>query len=493
MPNPVIFELHKQGRSAEHLPLPAGPESEILASIPERMRRRAPLPLPEVPELELARHYERLARMNHHVEKDVYPLGSCTMKYNPKLHEKVASLPGFAALHPMTPEELSQGALELLVSLEEALKAITGMDAFTLQPSAGAHGEFTGLSLVEAYYRRKGETRPKVVLPDSAHGTNPASVRRLGLVPVEVKSDERGEVSLEALERIVDGSTAALMLTLPNTLGLFESRLPRIVEIVHGAGAQIYLDGANLNALLGIVRPGDVGFDVMHTNLHKTFSTPHGGGGPGAGPVGVKEHLRPFLPTPRAVRSGDRFAWDHDCPDSIGPVHSWYGNFAILVRAYAYIRHLGAPGLREVTENAILNANYLRSLIEKEYPIPYRRIAMHEFVASASRFFKDSNVRAMDIGKRLLDFGFYAPTISFPLIVKEALMIEPTETETRESIERYAEAMLRIAREIEEDPERVRSAPHETPVRRVNESLASRRPRLAWEETADGGGEPPRD
>jgi len=492
MLDPVIFELHKTGRAAEHLPAPETPEEEILASIPERMRRRLPLRLAEVPELELARHYERLARRNHHVEKDFYPLGSCTMKYNPKVHERIASLPEFAALHPMLPETLAQGAIRLLASMEEALAAVTGMDAFTLQPAAGAHGEFTGLSLVEAYFRKKGEDRRKVILPDSAHGTNPASVRRLSLEPVEVRSDERGEVSIDALAALVDEGTAALMLTLPNTLGLFESHLPRIVEIVHGAGAQLYLDGANLNALLGIVRPGDIGFDVMHANVHKTFSTPHGGGGPGAGPVGVKEHLRPFLPTPRPVREGDRWTWKHDFPDSIGPVHSYYGNFAVLVRAYAYIRHLGAPGLREVTEHAILGANYLRSLVEKSYPVPYRRAAMHEFVASAARFFQAANIRAMDIGKRLLDFGFYAPTISFPLIVKEALMIEPTETESRETIERFAEAMLAIAKEIEEDPERVRGAPYHTPVRRVNESLASRRPQLVWEDGADGEGAPSR-
>ncbi|MFH1679146.1 MAG: aminomethyl-transferring glycine dehydrogenase subunit GcvPB [Candidatus Eisenbacteria bacterium] len=492
MVNPVIFELEKTGRGAEHLPAPEASEEEILASIPERMRRQDPLRLPEVPELELARHYERLARRNHHVEKDFYPLGSCTMKYNPKLNERIAADPLFAGLHPMLPAPLVQGALELLVSLEEALSAITGMDAFTLQPAAGAHGEFTGLSLIEAYFRKRGEDRRKVVLPDSAHGTNPASVRRLGLEPVEVRSDQRGEISLDELASIVDGGTAALMLTLPNTLGLFESRLPRVMEIVHGAGAQMYLDGANLNALLGVVRPGDVGFDVMHANLHKTFSTPHGGGGPGAGPVGVKEHLRPFLPTPRPVRDGDRFALRHDFLDSIGPVHSYHGNFAVLVRAYAYIRHLGGPGLREATDNAILGANYLRSLIEKAYPVPYKRTAMHEFVSSAARF-KDAGVRAMDIGKRLLDFGFYAPTISFPLIVKEALMIEPTETESRESIERFAGAMLRIAEEIEKDPGLVRGAPHDTPVRRVNESLASRRPRLVWEGGTDGEGPPSRD
>jgi glycine dehydrogenase subunit 2 len=492
MPDAVIFELHKAGRSARHLPAPVVPEEEILASIPERMRRRGPVPIPEVPELDLARHYARLASRNHHVEKDVYPLGSCTMKYNPKMSERAASDPSFSGLHPMLPAPLAQGALRLLVELEEALVAVTGMDAFTLQPAAGAHGEFTGLSLIEAYHRRRGEDRKKVILPDSAHGTNPASVRRLGLEPVEVRSDERGEVSLEGLAKVADGSTAALMLTLPNTLGLFESRLPRIMEIVHGAGGQVYLDGANLNALLGVVRPGDVGFDVMHTNLHKTFATPHGGGGPGSGPVGVKAHLVPFLPGPRAVREGDGFGWSPLGPDSIGAVHSFYGNFAILVRAYAYIRHLGGAGLREVTDHAILNANYLRALVEKKYPVPYRRVAMHEFVCSAAGF-KGANVRAMDVGKRLLDFGFYAPTISFPLIVKEALMIEPTETESRDSIERFAEALLRIAEEIEKDPEIVRSAPHATPVRRVNESLASRHPRLTWEEGADEGGASPRD
>ena len=486
MNNPVIFELEKKGRSAAHLPPVGDAESEILDSIPEEMRRGSPVGLPDVPELELARHYRRLAQRNHHVEKDIYPLGSCTMKYNPKLHEKVASDPRLLRIHPMLPAPLAQGAIRLLAELEESLSAITGMDAFTLQPAAGAHGEFTGLSMVNAYYRKKGESRKKVILPDSSHGTNPASVRRLGLEPVEVKSNERGEISVRELEAIVDESTAALMLTLPNTLGLFESRLPRIVEVLHGVGAQIYLDGANMNALLGIVRPGDVGFDLMHTNLHKTFSTPHGGGGPGAGPVGVKEHLRPFLPVPRPKREGDRYVWTSEYPDSIGPVHSYYGNFGVLLRAYAYIRHLGAAGLREVTENAILNANYLRSLIEDRWPVPYDRVGMHEFVSSAARY-RSTGVRAMDVGKRLLDSGVYAPTIAFPLIVREALMIEPTETESKESIEKYAKILLRIADEIEEDPEKVLSAPHDTPVLRVNESLASRKPRLTWEEPTDGG------
>ncbi|MFH1278707.1 MAG: aminomethyl-transferring glycine dehydrogenase subunit GcvPB [Candidatus Eisenbacteria bacterium] len=485
--NPVVFELHKEGRGAEHLPEPSVSREEALRSIPPSHRRKSGLLLPEVPELELARHFNRLAVMNHHVEKDFYPLGSCTMKYNPKLHERVAAYPCFTNSHPMLPESLCQGSLRILVELEEALMAITGMDAFTLQPAAGAHGEFTGLSIIEAYYRKRGEDRKKVIIPDSAHGTNPASVRRLGLEPVEVKSNERGEVSIRELRSICDESVAAFMLTLPNTVGLFETQLPRIVEIVHGAGGQIYLDGANLNALLGLVRPGDVGFDVMHTNLHKTFSTPHGGGGPGAGPVGVMEHLRPFLPGPRAARADEGYRWETDLPDSIGPVHSYHGNFGVLLRAYAYIRHLGAAGLREVTENAIVNANYLKSLVEEAFPVPYTRMPMHEFVSTAAGYFKESRVRAGDIGKRLLDYGFHAPTISFPLIVKEALMIEPTETETKETIERFAEALNRIAVEIGEDPEMVRTAPHTTPVKRVNESLASRRPRLRWEEPSDGG------
>ena len=486
MPRRTIFEIGHGGCCSDHLPPTAMPEEEILASIPEDRRRAAEPDIPEVPELELARHLNRLAVMNHHVEKDVYPLGSCTMKYNPKLHEKLATEVLFARLHPLLPSSITQGSLRMLAGLEEALMAITGMDAFTLQPAAGAHGEFTGLRIVGAYFEKKGEDRRKVILPDSAHGTNPASVARLGFQPVEVKSDDRGETDLERLAEIVDGSTAALMLTLPNTLGLFESRLPRIVEIVHGAGAQIYMYGANLNALMGVVRPGDAGVDVMHTNLHKTFSTPHGGGGPGAGPVGVKEHLRPFLPVPRIRREGDHFVWSHDYPDSIGPVHSYHGNFAVLLRAYAYIRHLGGKGLREATLHAILNANYLRRKIESAYEIPYDRVGMHEFVASAASF-RDKDIHAMDVGKRLLDFGFYAPTISFPLIVKEALMIEPTETESRDALDRFAEALLEIAREIEEDPEKVRTAPHDAPIRRVNESLASRKPRLRWEDPDDGG------
>ena len=485
MKKKVLFELGS-GRSSDFLPEPSMPEEQILASLPEKHRRAKMPDLPEVTELDLARHLDRLGRMNHHVEKDLYPLGSCTMKYNPKLNEKIAGEPLFARAHPQLPASLVQGSLEIIHGLEDALASVTGMDAFTLQPAAGAHGEFTGLRIVDAYFRKKGEKRRKVILPDSSHGTNPASVARLGFEPVEVKSDERGEVDLEQLAKVVDGSTAALMLTLPNTLGLFESRLPKIVEILHGAGAQIYMDGANMNALMGIVRPGDVGLDVMHLNLHKTFSTPHGGGGPGSGPVGVKEHLSPFLPVPRVHREGGHYVWGHDYPDSIGPIHSYYGNFAILLRAYAYIMHMGAGGLKRASEDAILNANYLRSLIEDVYPLPYGRVSMHEFVSSAACF-REQNVHAGDIGKRLLDFGFYAPTISFPLIVREALMIEPTETETKETLDRYAEALLAIGEEIQKDPEKVRTAPHDTPIKRVNESLASRKPRLRWEEQSDGG------
>jgi len=479
MRNPLLFEFARPGRGANHLPDLQSSEEAVLSSIPKGSRRKTALATPEVSELDLARHIERLARRNYYIEKDIYPLGSCTMKYNPKIHEKLAGKSPLMSLHPELPESLVQGALRLLVELEECLVEITGMDAFTLQPAAGAHGEFTAMRMIDAYYRKKGERRTRVITTDSAHGTNPASVRRMGYEAVEVKSNERGEVSIARLEELVDESTAAFMLTLPNTLGLFETQIPRIVEIMHGVGAQIYLDGANLNALLGFVRPGDIGFDVMHTNMHKTFATPHGGGGPGAGPVGVKEHLIPFLPSPRPGKADGRFRWNDDAPDSIGPVHSFGGNFGVLLRAYAYIRHLGGEGLREVQRHAVLNANYLRHRIEKEYPVPYDRLAMHEFVSSAARFRK-AGIRAGDVGKRLLDFGFYAPTIAFPLIVKEALMIEPTETESLETIDRFADAMLQIAAEIEENPELVKTAPHTTPIRRVNESLASRKPVLRW-------------
>ncbi len=485
MQNPLLFELTRKGRGAKHLPEPTLSEDEILSSLPERNRRKKSPSLPEVPELELARHIERLASLNHYIEKDVYPLGSCTMKYNPKYHESMAATNPLTFLHPDLPLSHIQGALRLLVELEECLVAISGMKAFTLQPAAGAHGEFTAMRMIDAYYRKRGESRTKVITTDSAHGTNPASVQRIGYKAVEVKSNERGEVSVSRLEELADESTAALMLTLPNTLGLFETELPRIVEIMHGVGAQIYLDGANLNALLGYVRPGDIGFDVMHSNVHKTFATPHGGGGPGAGPVGVADHLVPFLPGPRAVRHGDGFRWDDLLSDSIGPVHSFSGNFGVLFRTYAYIRHLGAEGLRDVQRYAILNANYLRRRIEEKFPVPYDRVAMHEFVSSAASF-RDAGIRAGDIGKRLLDFGFYAPTIAFPLIVKEALMIEPTETESVESIDRFVDAMLQIADEIESDPQRVKSAPHTTPIRRVNEVLASRNPVLRWSEPGDG-------
>ena len=481
MPNPLLFEIAKAGRGSRHLPALEGSEAEVLASIPPADRRTGAVGLPEVAELDLARHIERLSRRNHYIEKDFYPLGSCTMKYNPKLHERIAANPLITGLHPGLPEETVQGALRMLVELEECLCGITGMEAFTLQPAAGAHGEFTAMRIIEAYYRKKGETRRKVITTDSAHGTNPASVRRIGWEPVEVRSNSRGEVDLKALESLCDATTAAFMLTLPNTLGLFESQLPAIMDIVHGVGAQMYLDGANLNALLGLVRPGDVGFDVMHSNVHKTFSTPHGGGGPGAGPVGVRSHLEAFLPRPRAVRDGERYRWNNDYPDSIGRIHSQFGNFAVLLRAYAYIRHHGATGLRDVQRHAILNANYLRKLIEKSFPVPYDRIGMHEFVSSAA-IYRGQGVRAGDVGKRLLDYGFYAPTIAFPLIVREALMIEPTETESKETLDRFAAAMNEVASEIRNDPSVVQNAPHTTPVRRVNESLASRRPVLKWED-----------
>ena len=484
MQTPLLYEIDRKGRAANHLPGLTLSEKEILSSLPESSRRKSAPLIPELSELDLARHIERLASRNHYIEKDIYPLGSCTMKYNPKYHESMSAANPLTYLHPDLPLSHIQGALRLLVELEEFLVGITGMNAFTLQPAAGAHGEFTAMRMIDAYYRKKGESRRKVITTDSAHGTNPASVQRIGYEAVEVKSNERGEVSISRLEELVDESTAALMLTLPNTLGLFETQLPRIVEIMHGAGAQIYLDGANLNALLGFVRPGDIGFDVMHCNVHKTFATPHGGGGPGAGPVGVQKHLVPFLPAPRSVRSEEGYRWDNDLPDSIGRMHSFGGNFGVLFRTYAYIRHLGARGLRDVQRHAILNANYLRARIEGAYPVPYHRTAMHEFVSSAACF-RDAGIRAGDIGKRLLDFGFYAPTIAFPLIVKEALMIEPTETESLETIDRFADALLQIAEEIKTDPDMVKSAPHTTAIRRVNDVLASRHPVLRWTEPGE--------
>ncbi len=479
----LIFELGSPGRIAYSLPAPDVPVEPGRAAVPAGYRRAAPPELPEVSELDVVRHYTRLSRMNCGVDTHFYPLGSCTMKYNPKVHEDLARLPGFARLHPLAPEALSQGALRLMHELAGMLAEIAGMDAVSLQPAAGAQGELAGVLMIRAYHESRGERRTKVLIPDSAHGTNPASTALAGYEVVEVKSDPHGEVDLADLERHLGPDVAAFMITVPNTLGNFEPRIVEITELCHAHGAQVYMDGANLNAILGLTRPGDLGFDVCHFNLHKTFTTPHGGGGPGAGPVGVKAHLEPFLPAPVVVRRGDRYALDWKRPRSIGKLQAFWGNFGMLVRAYAYIRTMGAEGLRRVSEHAVLNANYVMKRLEAHYDPAAPGPCMHECVLSARRQ-KKRGVSAMDVAKRLLDLGFYAPSTYFPLIVEEALMIEPTETESRETLDAFCEAMIRIAREAETDPAAIHAAPVTTPVRRLDQARAAREPDLRWRRPA---------
>ena len=473
----TIFELSRRGANGTMPPEAGVPGVTQDWRLPSEFLRKSPPSLPEVAEPEVVRHYLRLSTMNHHVDKDTYPLGSCTMKYNPKINERAASLPGFARLHPETPDAECQGALRLMWELAHDLAEITGMDHVGLQPSAGAQGEMTGLLIAKAWFRERKENRPLILIPDSAHGTNPASVNLAGFQAVPVKSNEQGLVDPEALASVLNESVACIMLTNPNTLGLFERDITRITEMVHAKGGLTYNDGANTNALLGLSRAGDMGFDILHLNLHKTFSTPHGGGGPGAAAVGVKSHLRPFLPGAEIERTGsDDAPVFHRRPPgalSIGSVHPFAGNFGVLVRAYTYIRLLGAAGLKRVAEDAIINANYLRARIEGAYEIPHAGPCMHEFVASASRQ-KALGVRAGQIAKRLLDFGVHSPTVYFPLIVPEALMIEPTETESKERLDTYAEALLQIAREVETDPELVQTSPHTTPIGKVDEARAAR-------------------
>jgi glycine dehydrogenase subunit 2 len=441
---------------------------------------------PEVSEVDVVRHFTRISQQNFGIESGLFPLGSCTMKYNPKVNERVVRLPGFAGAHPYMPAAVMQGGLELMRRLEAALAAITGMDRITLQPAAGAQGELTGVMMIAAYHASRGdERRRKVLIPDSAHGTNPATASFCGFEPVEIPSNSRGTTDIEALRAEADENTAALMLTNPNTLGLFEDQMAEIAEIMHGCGAQIYCDGANLNAILGKTRPGDIGIDVFHINLHKTFTTPHGGGGPGGGPVGVQEHLVPFLPRPtvEVADTGEAYLeWDR--PESIGKVQGFYGNFGIMVRAYTYIRALGAVGLRQVAEDAVLNANYVQARLKEHYHLPQDRFCMHEVIFSDKRQ-KQHEVTAMDVCKRLMDYGYHPPTVYFPLVVPGALMVEPTESVSREDLDAFVEAMISIAHEAESDPERVRSAPHSTFVSRLDEARAARKPILRWEpETA---------
>ncbi len=470
-PEKLIFEYSRPGRRAWSLPQLDVPAVDLASELGTDYHQDNQLP--EVAEVDLIRHFVRLSVLNHHVDKGFYPLGSCTMKYNPKVNEVTARLPGFTTLHPFEPEEIVQGALELMFRLGEFLKEITGFDAVTLQPAAGAHGELTGMLMVRKFFEKKGENRTLVLVPDSAHGTNPASVTIAGFKSVEIKSNPEGLIDIEELNRKCSSGVACLMVTNPNTLGLFESEIKKICEVMHQQGALVYLDGANLNAYLGIHRPGDAGFDLMHINLHKTFSTPHGGGGPGSGPVVVKKHLEPFLPKPVVRYSDGRFWLDYDRPDSIGRVLASNGQFGVLVRAYTYIRMLGAQGLREVAECAVLNANYIRKSLEGYYDLPYTRRSLHEVVFSGSNL-KRYGVKTLDVAKRLLDYDLHAPTIYFPLIVPEALMIEPTETESVESLDRFISAMKAIAEEAQTTPENLRNAPLTTPVGRLDEAYASR-------------------
>jgi len=477
---PVIFELSVPGRVGASYPDSDVPRQPLEQLVPAGQLRREPTALPEVSELDIVRHYTRLSHRNFSIDEGFYPLGSCTMKYNPKIHEDLARLPGVARVHPYTPDDQVQGALAVMWELEQLLAEISGMARVTFQPAAGAHGELTGLLMIRAYFEARGERRTKVIVPDSAHGTNPATATMAGFQVLTVKSDARGNLDATALRAAMDASVAAIMLTNPNTLGLFEEEILEVQEIVHRCGAQMYMDGANFNAILGIARPGDQGFDVMHFNLHKTFTTPHGGGGPGAGAVGVKDHLVPFLPVPTIERADGQFRLDYDRPRSIGKLRAFLGNFGNLVRAYAYIRSLGAAGLRQVAETAVLNANYLLARLHPYFDRPYDRVCKHEFVLSGTRQKQQFGVTTRDIAKRILDYGFHAPTIYFPLIVDEAIMIEPTETESKQTLDEFAAAMIAIDREAREQPELVKTAPHATVVKRLDEVRAARHLDLRW-------------
>lgn len=477
----LIFEISRPGRSAYSLPDCDVPRRETAQLLPPDAIREKEALLPEVSEVDAVRHFTGLSKRNHGVDSGFYPLGSCTMKYNPKINEDIARLEAFACVHPYQQPDSAQGCFKLLYDMDRMLSEITGMERFSLQPAAGAHGELAGLMIIKAWHRSRGElSRKKIIIPDSAHGTNPASAAVAGFEVVEVKSDIRGGVDLESLRAAADSETAGLMLTNPNTLGLFDENIAEIADIVHKAGGLLYYDGANANAILGISRPGDMGFDVVHLNLHKTFATPHGGGGPGSGPVGVKKELVPFLPVPVIEEIDGRYLPDYDRPLSIGRVKNFYGNFGVALRAYAYILSLGAEGLRQVSETAVLNANYLMNKLKEYFALPYDRTCMHEFVLSGQKQ-NEKGVHTLDIAKRLLDFGYHPPTIYFPLIVGEAIMIEPTETESRETLDEFAETLINIAQEAENEPEKVKNAPYTTAVSRPDEVKAARSPVLRWQ------------
>lgn len=470
----TLFEKSRPGRKGYTLPNLDVEKAELS----DNDRRQIELKLPEISENEIARHFTKLAHLNYSIEEGLYPLGSCTMKYNPKINEYTASLPGFTELHPCSEVRNAQGALQLMYELQELLKEITGLQGCTLQPAAGSHGEFTGINMIAAYHANDSK-RKNILIPDSAHGTNPASSSIAGFSIIDVKSNEKGLVDIQDLKSKCNDEVAGFMLTNPNTLGLFETQIVEIEKLIHGCGGLMYMDGANMNALMGIVRPGDMGFDCVHLNLHKTFSTPHGGGGPGSGPVCVSQKLIDYLPVPRIVKKDETYDLSYDFPKSIGKVMAFYGNFGVMIRAYTYIRILGGEGLKKVSENAILNANYLLTRLKEYFDLPHDERCMHEFVLSGDRQ-KNLGVTTKDIAKRLLDYGYHAPTIYFPLIVHEALLVEPTETETLEALDEFADALISIAKEAETNPELVKNSPQSTPVKRLDDALAARNLDIRW-------------
>ncbi len=487
MPELTLRDISVAGHRGPRLSPLDVPAKGAESLLPADRLRATPAALPEVSEPVCVRHFVNLSTLNHHIDKAIYPLGSCTMKYNPKLNDEVARIQGFASVHPFQPEETSQGAMAVIWELHEWLSSVMGMPAITTQPAAGAQCELTAILMARAYHRDRGDARGEVIVPDSAHGTNPSTVHQVGYRVVTVPSGPDGCVDMGALGRAISRKTAAMMLTNPNTLGIFERTVGEIARRIHDVGALLYLDGANLNAMVGLADPGAMGFDFAHINLHKTFSTPHGGGGPGGGVLCTTRALEPYLPLPILEQNGEEYRWRYDRPRSIGRVHSYYGNFGILVRALCYMRTLGGTGIAQLSREAILNANYLKARLEAAYEPSHPGYCMHEFVLSASRQ-KARGVKALDVAKRLLDFGVHAPTTYFPLIVEEALMVEPTETETKASLDSFAEALLEIDRETIQDPERVKSAPTRTPVRRLDEARAARRLELTWQDLEAEGG-----
>lgn len=470
METKTIFEKSVKGRTGFSLPKCKN-EKDIEDFFPKDILRKVKPNLPEVSELDAMRHYIEISAKNHFIEKGFYPLGSCTMKYNPKINDIVNILPGLTNLHPFQPEDTIQGALQIMWELQNILQEISGMNAVSLQPVAGAHSEFAGVNIIYNYHKNRGNKKTKIIMPDSAHGTNPATSALHGYKAIEIKSNNEGKVDINTLKDAVDSDVAGFMLTNPNTLGVFETEVKEIAEIIHSVGGLMYLDGANLNAMLGYIRPGDIGFDIVHFNLHKTFSTPHGGGGPGAGGIGVVEKLSEYLPYPKIEKSENKYFLKYNMKNSIGKIHTFYGNFLVMVRSYIYLKMLGESGLRRIAENAVINTNYLMTKLKNYFPVPFQKDVMHEFVASGEKF-KQFGVKTLDIAKRLLDYGFHAPTIYFPLIVHEALMIEPTETESKETLDNFIETMIKISEEAESNPEKLKNAPQNTPIGRLDEIAA---------------------